>query len=179
MDGNQMPSTLSRDAILDALAAWIEQRPGLDPRDYSDGTANGWRAYRSEARSITKDLQHARTLLAACRWRHSMTVDCLREGFRAFSGRLTLTEKDGRAVLDYCTGQYWPTEYRRAACAVLASAIWHYTRECLPEPAGKDEHESALYKRPGGTPGLCSAGDWIRSTLRREFGATIQTRWMD
>lgn len=33
------------------------------------------------------------------------------------------------ATVDYCTGQYFPTEYRRAVCAVLASALWDYTRE--------------------------------------------------
>jgi hypothetical protein len=41
-----------------------------------------------------------------------------------------------RAVIDYCTGQYWPTEYRRAVCAVLASALWEYTRNTMPAPNG-------------------------------------------
>lgn len=30
-------------------------------------------------------------------------------------GRLTLIERDGEVALDYCVGQYYPTEYRRAA----------------------------------------------------------------
>jgi hypothetical protein len=43
---------------------------------------------------------------------------------------------DGKR-LDYTTGQYWPTEYRRAAAAVLASALWSYWRDCVPAtPAG-------------------------------------------
>ena len=46
------------------------------------------------------------------------------DAFRAFSGRLSW---DG-ASLSYCTGQYYPTEYRLAAAAVLRAALWDYWR---------------------------------------------------
>ena len=42
-----------------------------------------------------------------------------------YGGRLTW---DGDK-LDYCTGQYYPVEYRKAICRALASAIWTYFRE--------------------------------------------------
>lgn len=156
---------LTKTAILTALDAWIRQRPGLDFGNYGDV-----RSYRAEVRSIGRDLQHARTLLQYVALRDSITADMLLEGFRAFSGRLSIREDDkGRARLDYCTGQYWPTEYRRAACAVLASAIWDYWRDhCAPAP---DSKTYAEYNK--------SPGDWLRSCARREFGRAIAARWFN
>ena len=115
-----------RAAILSALRAWIEQRPGLDPRNYD------YSGYRSDSRLITQQKADALELLLAVERRDSLDLETLRGAFRAFSGRLTW---DG-SKLDYCTGQYWPTEYRAAACAVLRSALWDYWRAdilALPE----------------------------------------------
>jgi len=109
--------------ILDALRSWINQRPGLEHANYGDPSA-----YRSEVRSIGQDLQHARELLAAVAWRDGITdKDLIDASRRAFSGRLTIDTSSGVSI-DYCTGQYWPTEYRRAAAAVLASALHEYWR---------------------------------------------------
>ncbi|HEY4356011.1 MAG TPA: hypothetical protein VGN16_09710 [Acidobacteriaceae bacterium] len=78
----------------------------------------------------------------------------------------------GRGRLDYCTGQYWPTEYRRAACAVLASAIWYWWREeCMPEPTTVDDGNKRYDN--------LSAGDFLRRNARREFGRGIQSRWFN
>lgn len=116
-----------RDAILHALRRWIAQRPGLEFGNYGEVAA-----YRSEQRSIARDKREAETLLAYVERHPSIDAARLREAFRsAYSGRLSW---DGTR-LDYTTGQYWPTEYRRAACAVLASAIWDWLRdECMPAP---------------------------------------------
>lgn len=163
--------------IIALLRAFAEQRPGMDPRDYGD-----WSSYRSESRSVTRDLHEARTLLRAVEWRDSITADMLREAFRAYSGRLTLDETGDRPRLDYCTGQYFPTEYRRAVCAVCASALWSYFREhCMPAPVpGTGNQEGCeFYPTPGKSRQLCSAGDWLRITFRREFGARIARRWFD
>lgn len=142
-----------RDKMTSALRVWIHQRPGLEYGNYGEP-----RAYRQEVRSITRDLHQARELLNAVE-HSSMTADELREGFRAYSGRLTW---DGER-LDYCTGQYWPTEYRRAACAVLAAALWDYHREDYAADARGDE----------------SKGDAIRRNFRRRFGRTIGNRWFN
>lgn len=156
----------SRAAILAALSAWIEQRPGLDPCNYGD-TAS----YRSEMRRITKQRADALALLAAIRWRASIDAPALLEAFGAGSGRLSVTlahDAPGTvtASLDYCTGQYWPTEYRAAACAVLASALWsYYQSDCPPD----DMLASA---------GL-SAGSWIRCKAARELGTPLARRWFD
>lgn len=54
--------------------------------------------------------------------------DVIEASKRAFSGRLTLVRSrahDGESdhyTIDYCTGQYWPTEYRAACAAVLHEA---------------------------------------------------------
>ena len=159
-----------KQAICEALRAWINQRPGLEFGNYGD-VAN----YRAEVRSIGRDLQHARELLRAVEYRDSISGDDLEAAFpHAYSGRLSLRDISARYAdgsilwifeLDYCTGQYWPTEYRKAACAVLASALWSRKREDMPSPRGKLK---------GMTP-----GDWLRASFRREFGRSIANRWFN
>lgn len=169
----------TKEQIIALLDAWIRQRPGLDYGNYGDPVA-----YRAEVRSIGKDLQHARTLLRQVEL-SGITADELAEAFkRAFSGRLSLIEHKGRPALDYCTGQYWPTEYRRAACAVLASALWAYKRDhCMPAPNGKIKrtsgfgpfaHETEHYNINGMSP-----GDWLRRSFAREYGRGIASRWFN
>lgn len=149
-------TTTDRATILNALDTWIRQRPGLDYGNYASGWSDteGRKAYQSEVRSIGRDLQDARTLLRAVE-RSGMPVDTLLGGFRAYSGRLTW---DGTR-LDYCTGQYWPTEYRKAVCAVLASALWDYHR---------DDYAATAHP-----------GDALRAAFRRMFGRRMQQRWFD
>ena len=144
----------ARDNILRALAAFAATRPGLDPRNYISSWSDtaGRKAYAAEVRSITKDLHHARALLTAVRL-SGITEAQLIEAFRAFSGRLSW---DGQR-LDYCTGQYYPTEYRRAVCAVLASALWDYFREDCG----------------------CDTGDKILAAARRALPRAIVSRWFN
>ena len=167
----------TKETILNAVDAWISQRPGLEFANYGD-LAN----YRQEARRITRQRRDAEALLRSCRWRDGLTADMLREGFRAYSGRLTLQEpENGEALLRYCTGQYWPTEYRAAACAVLSSALWAYTRDCCMPAARRigDEYGRDVYPAPGNPANLISAGDWLRLHFRREFGRRIADHWFN
>ena len=177
-----------KQAILDALTKFMNQRAGMDPRDYGD-----WKAYRAESRSVTRDLHNARTLLRAVSWRDSIDGDALEAAFRAFSGRLTLLQyKTGEDCprthaggshkstrcsicnatgkvtsntvrLEYCTGQYFPTEYRKAVCAVLSSALWDNVRPDIPNE-GRDGK---------------SAGDLIRGYFRREFGRGLAAAYFN
>lgn len=142
--------------IVATLSGWIEQRPGLEFALYGDIAS-----YRSESRGITQQLKDARTFLRWVEWHDSITAEDLAAAFRgAFSGRLTLrTAADRRIELDYCTGQYWPTEYRLAAAAVLRSVIWDYMRDCYAHTK-KD-------------------GDGLRKILRAEFGQGIGRRWFN
>lgn len=161
-----MQIAISKETICAMLRAFIAQRPGLEFANYGDVTA-----YRSESRSITKDGHIARDLLRYVELRDSITADAMVKGFDAYSGRLTLRQRDdGKWELDYCTGQYFPTEYRRAAAAVLSSVIWDYFRSDIPA----DESEAAaLFKRYG----VSNAGDYLRKVCAREFGRTIANRY--
>lgn len=151
---------MTRDQILALLDSHVCQRSGVDYRNYGDVTG-----YRSDQRRITRHLHDYRALRAAVE-HSSITAEQLRDAFRAFSGRLSLSTDDkGRLRLDYCTGQYFPTEYRAAACAVLAQVLWDYHR---------DDINSATADRPGR-----SLGDEIRAKFRRMFGRGIQSRWFD
>lgn len=208
-----------KQAIMDALDVFVRQRAGLEFCNYGD-----WKSYRAEQRSITRDLHHYRELARYVTWRESITADMLLEAARsAYSGRLTITEardyKPGEdfktglsfpvAAISYCTGQYFPTEYRRAACAVLASAIWAAMREDMPAPTewrvqswgawngARFDHETSkplqihaacelLQQKGGEQYGHVqeyhdgkTPGDWLRSKARREFGRSIASRWFN
>ena len=154
----------NRDKILALLDSFIRQRPGLEYANYCSGwnDLDGRRAYFREMREITRDRHIAMRLLESVRWRESIGEAELRAAFRAYSGRLTLTDiPDGKMRLDYCTGQYFPTEYRRAACAVLAAALWDYARDVIS------------YDRN------TSPGDSLRGYFRREYGRTIANRFFN
>jgi hypothetical protein len=170
---------MNKTALLSTLEKFIRQRPGLEFCNYGD-----WSIYRSEMRSITKDRHHAETLLAFVRWSDSITAaDIVEASKRAFSGRLTITPSpDGETFdLDYCTGQYWPTEYRKAVCSVLASAIWDRIRADMPEPRGtmKEAIGSGPFRQEIEVDNIegMNPGDWIRSKCRKEFGRSIASRW--
>ena len=96
---------VTKRAILEALQVWIRQRPGLEFANYSE-----LKSYRADLRQIAKDKHHAETLLSAVAIRDSITAKDLLAAFSAYSGRLSISEDKGRAKLEYCTGQYWPTE---------------------------------------------------------------------
>lgn len=153
-------NTTDRETILNALAQWIQQKPGLDRRDYGDmRDANSRSAYNDDSYKITRQLRDAKILLAAVR-DSSITAEELEATFpRAYAGRLEWNGKE----LEYTTGQYWPTEYRAAACAVLAAALWAHHR---------DEYTAAA-------KGKESPGDAIRRKFRNRFGRDIQSRWFD
>lgn len=154
-------------AILDAMREWVYQRPGLEFGNYGDVSS-----YRSEMRAITRD-RHDFDVLCGAVARSGVTADELVAAFpRAFAGRLELCDvtaryADGsewvRYALSYTTGQYWPTEYRKAACAVLVRALWTYYGSCVAGVSSVD--------RPG---------DVIRRTLRNVIGSRgVVRRWVD
>lgn len=162
------------------LGEFVRQRPGLEAGNYFSG--GNWqenaRNYRREARGITRDLHDARALLDACLSRE-FSQEQINAAFRAFSGRLQLVlDAQGTPErLEYCTGQYWPTEYRKAVCAVLASLLWDYTRDHAM-PKGVLHHNSETGETLNRYNGL-RAGDWLRKHFRHEFGARIGRTWFD
>ena len=165
-----------KQAIIDALKAFIRQRPGMDPRNYDRAS------YLSESRRVTQDRHHAETLLAAVAGNDGITADMIvKASESAYGGRLGLSWVAGcdppQPRVAYCTGQYFPTEYRRAVAAVCASALWYYVREReMPKPEGVDC--ALMYWWSATSPyKFMTAGDWLRAYFRREFGRTIAERY--
>lgn len=158
--------------IMQVLSAFVAQRPGLEYANYGDP-----KIYRAEMRSITRDRHDYDSLAAAVAWRDISADDLIAASRGAYSGRLTIKEEGHRRVtVEYCTGQYFPTEYRKAACAVLAGALWGYARARMPKPTTHHNTETGeVVERYEGL----RAGDWLRRYFRREFGARIQRRWFD
>lgn len=116
-------------AALDALRAYAHRRPGLEWANYGDASA-----YRSDARRATRQLRDARSALeVASRLALSgklTTADIL----AACKGdRLTLSRTGDTWAVDYCTGQYWPTEYRAAVARVALHAATRARRRCTAE----------------------------------------------
>ena len=143
-----------RQNILHALTVFVKTRPGLEFGNYGDVSA-----YRSEMRSITKDRAQALELLSAVSWRESITAETLIDAAKhAFSGRLSIvqTDENNGVRIEYCTGQYYPTEYRRAVCAVLSSVLWDYFRANGADTA-----------------------DAIRKTASSELSRSIARRWFN
>lgn len=179
---NTTPDTLKA-SIVEALHRFIRQRPGLEYGNYGDPAA-----YRSELRRITRDLNHARTLL-----RHVELSGVTGRNLvdAASTTRLNIQQVDGEGVrIHYTTGQYFPTEYRAAVARLCASALWDYVRgHCMPEPEYKTYGTPAKSTRHPGYPDspLCtlptydglSAGDWLRRHFRREFGRGIASQFFN
>lgn len=208
-----------KQAIVDALRKFMNQRSGIEFGNYGDV-----KAFRAEQRSIAKDLHQARELMRAVELSSITADDLLKAAQSAFSGRLTIKAcphgdsartvcgakghvwcgdcepapsamchvcnggnrnpmKPNEVRIGYCTGQYFPTEYRRAVCAVLASALWYFTREqCMPSGPNKERLSSGdtrywLDSARKGAGDFVSAGDWLRAHFRQQFGRGIASRW--
>lgn len=157
-----------KQAICDALRAFINQRPGFDPRNYADQAS-----YRSESRAATRDLRIARQLLRQVQLRGDITADAILKAARF--GRLAIRDLLNPVEVDYCTGQHFPTEFRAAAARLLASVLWEHMRDrCMPKPCHTSGDGLDLY----GLKGL-NAGDWLRAYFHREFGSGIANRFFN
>jgi len=161
--------TISKNEIIELLRKFTNQRSGIDYRNYSRGSLR-WnpRSLRNEyvqSSGLKNDIariaqsgRDARILLQLVENTPTITADDLRRSFSAYAGRLELKQEgDSKWRLSYCTGQYFPTEYRDAVCAVLSSAIWNYIRT-MPN---------------------MESGDDIRKQARKMFGRGIASRWFN
>lgn len=141
---------LTRETIITNIHTFVAQRPGFDWGNYGDLPS-----YRADVRRAGQQLQDAREMLRAVELRTG-AVDLARMlAAGADGGRLTVDPKTGR--IDYCTGQYWCTEYRAGACRYLSGLLWSATREAYPH----------------------LDGDGLRAHLAREFGRGLARRWFN
>lgn len=141
---------IERAEILRALDRMVSSRPGFDFANYGDRAS-----YMADLRPVTRDLEIARTLMLAVEWRSSsIDADAMKAELR--SGSRLSWDSDKRE-LSYCAGQYYPVEYRAAACRALASMLWTAKQE--------------------GYPNLDGHG--LRAAFRREFGRGIANRYFN
>jgi hypothetical protein len=111
---------------LRCVALFAAQNPGLEFGNYCSGWSDkeGRAAYFSEARRITRDLGRVRDSMRCAYYARVTDDDMIEAARHAFCGRLQVRRTESGAIsVDYCAGQYWPTEYRRACVAVLDEAV--------------------------------------------------------
>lgn len=139
---------------IELLVKFVNQRPGLDFCNYGDISA-----YRQESREITKDKHDFNELLTLALRRvdnlNAKLVDLLSNT----SGRLILKGD----TLEYCTGQYFPTEYRPAACRALRDLIWADYRD------EKDSEGNPVY----------SDGHQIRKAINRNLSRRVAKNYFN
>jgi hypothetical protein len=130
-------------SYINQLDAFVASRPGFDPANYSDAAS-----YAADRRVALRAMDDYYMLRNAVQY--VVTDDALEGAARG--SRITF----GPDGVEYCTGQYYPTEYRAAACRVLASVWWR---------------EQAVRSAPG------EGADAIRKHARAVFGRAIARRW--
>lgn len=108
---------MSKTQLLELLHRFNNQRAGFDFANYGDRAS-----YNADARPVAKQRLQNVELLAFIARCESITPEAIANELR---GRLELTEKG----LHYTTGQYFPTEYRRALRSALVSILWTWFRE--------------------------------------------------
>ena len=115
---------MSKCQALIGLEAFAKQRPCLGYGNYCSGfgDTNGRREYQREVRAITKDLHKVREAIRYADVWNFTDGDLIEAAKQAFGGRLSITKTGDKVTINYCTGQYFPTEYRKAVLAVLERA---------------------------------------------------------
>ncbi len=105
--------------LLDALAVFIRQRPGFNSHNYDSP-----QMLAADVYVATRDLRDAEEMLRVLR-RSSIPFDASRiQALMETSDRLNWTETEG---FDFTPSQYWPMEFRAAACRALARILTiHY-----------------------------------------------------
>jgi len=121
-------ATVTKSELCNLLRAFIAQRSGLDWRNYASDWRDtaGMSALRSDRNTILQRGRDARALLSFVENQSPIPVDYLLSEL-AEGNRLSFDP--ARNTIDYCAGQYFPTEYRTAACRALSDVIWRHCRE--------------------------------------------------
>ena len=133
--------------IISKLSSFVDQRPGFNldnyfsPYENSEQRKNGLKCYRNDYSEALKDKHSYYELLnlaySLCPYIHDCNnlENMIFNELKNNSGRLTLDEQNN---LQYCSGQYFPTEYRAAACRIIVSVLWDLVRKRNPEFTGID-----------------------------------------
>jgi hypothetical protein len=162
------------------LVAFAAQGSGIDrnnyyaPYDQGDRLRQGVRAYQQECRSISEDWRRFKRALQEAGEAGVTDTHVIAASPGAFSGRLEWTQytRDGELIegqWSYCTRQYFPTEYRKAAATVLEYATREVRRSRPPQTrtVRTIAELKALNKANGGC--------WFDAAEMRFFGTRIES----
>jgi hypothetical protein len=148
-------------SALALLREFVAQRPGLEFADYGDIYY-----YRQDYNFILKSKHIAEEgmRVLALSFSPDDVQRALVHKLWNSSERLHLIDlKEGRYKLQYHVGQYFPTEYRRAAASIAYTALWLLVREMQEREAeNKDD----------------VTGDTIRAWFRRNTSKAF-INWFD
>lgn len=148
---------------LDLLWDFAHKRPCFNLADYGGGR-DGFRYYRQDYRRALADL-HAFREISYClsnRAGHREAAELVAAELRRTSGRLTISERDP-AKLQYITGQYFPTEFRGAACRIISTCLWNHYRDEMRADGSK------VYKD----------GPAIRKAIKNRLKSRNARSWFD
>lgn len=159
------------------LVAFAAQNSGIDPRNYFDnwGDKNGVKAFKDEQRSISEEWRRFKQALQVAAIEGVTDADVISEAPHAFSGRLEWKASRNAPIAEgerweYCTGQYFPTEYRAAAATLLEYAT-RKVRQARP-PTTQDRITSiAELKALNAKNGGC----WFEPSTMRFFRTKIES----
>jgi hypothetical protein len=121
---------MKKETLLNALQSFVDSRPGLSARDYITDwrDSRGRAAYRADCRAIANAKADCEKLINFCAL-NSVSVESILTAAPQ-GGRLSITENGDGFTIDYCAGQHYAVEYRRAVRAVLLSAVYGYFTDC-------------------------------------------------
>lgn len=137
---------------INLLTQFVNQRPSLDFANYGNV-----KSYRQESTNITKGLHDYRELLALAVSRIDNLEEKLKFNLSNTSGRLSFNGQE----LNYCTGQYFPTEYRPAANRILAQLIFN------------DYRDEKTDSTKGGFEDVYKDGNEIRKAIKRRVSRRV------
>lgn len=148
--------------ILKAFSRWISQPDRCDPRDYGDSRDAWWQ----EKRGIAKQKTRARKALNQAR-KYPLDAEAMQRALNgAFSGRL---QWNGQAF-EYCTGQYFPTEFALAAAVVLEA----YVNDVRPKFTPTEEQRGQWWDIVAIERANYNAGGhWFDASAKRFFRSRV------
>lgn len=128
-----LDNTASTSLALRAVILFAAQNPGFEWGNYATGDyKQSLKNYRADSSPVSRDWNRICALL----WKTSNIIDAdVERAARAvYSGRLVLVRQRAMPTanmpghctgyrVEYVTGQYFPTEYRRAAFLTIERAI--------------------------------------------------------
>ena len=106
---------LTKEDIIKLFEKWINQKPNLDKSNYES-----LKLLRQDYKEIAKQKRKALKELEIFKKLPLLKKVLAYSLSHSFSGRLQLKKVNGKIILEYTAGQYFPTEYRQSLFIVLS-----------------------------------------------------------